>query len=119
MKPENIEQFEAFFRCVSKKLNCDKLNLLLFILVDNQQSVVIIFTFYIFCLIFDCVLRCLTACHTVVREKNGTYRAESPDELALVEGGLSSLFCVMFTLIFRIQASPLILVNYWREAPKK
>lgn len=31
-------------------------------------------------------LRCLTACHTVVREKNGTYRAESPDELALVEG---------------------------------
>mmetsp|Transcript_11491 Transcript_11491/g.18844 ORF Transcript_11491/g.18844 Transcript_11491/m.18844 type:complete len:1109 (-) Transcript_11491:1128-4454(-) len=30
--------------------------------------------------------RCLTTCHTVVREKNGTYRAESPDELALVEG---------------------------------
>mmetsp|Transcript_15593 Transcript_15593/g.14932 ORF Transcript_15593/g.14932 Transcript_15593/m.14932 type:complete len:1139 (-) Transcript_15593:763-4179(-) len=31
-------------------------------------------------------LRCLTTCHTVIREKNGTYRAESPDELALVEG---------------------------------
>jgi len=31
-------------------------------------------------------LRCLTTCHTVVREKNGKYRAESPDELALVEG---------------------------------
>jgi phospholipid-translocating P-type ATPase (flippase) len=30
--------------------------------------------------------RCLITCHTVVREKNGTYRAESPDELALVEG---------------------------------
>ena len=32
------------------------------------------------------VSRCLTTCHTVVREKSGTYRAESPDELALVEG---------------------------------
>jgi phospholipid-transporting ATPase len=31
-------------------------------------------------------MRCLTTCHTVVREKNGSYRAESPDELALVEG---------------------------------
>mmetsp|Transcript_2919 Transcript_2919/g.4430 ORF Transcript_2919/g.4430 Transcript_2919/m.4430 type:complete len:1092 (+) Transcript_2919:145-3420(+) len=31
-------------------------------------------------------LLCLTTCHTVIREKNGTYRAESPDELALVEG---------------------------------
>lgn len=30
--------------------------------------------------------RCLATCHTVVREKTGTYRAESPDELALVEG---------------------------------
>ncbi len=30
--------------------------------------------------------RCLVTCHTVVREKNGKYRAESPDELALVEG---------------------------------
>jgi phospholipid-translocating P-type ATPase (flippase) len=29
---------------------------------------------------------CLALCHTVVREKNGNYRAESPDELALVEG---------------------------------
>jgi magnesium-transporting ATPase (P-type) len=29
--------------------------------------------------------RCLTTCHTVVREKTGVYRAESPDELALVE----------------------------------
>jgi magnesium-transporting ATPase (P-type) len=35
--------------------------------------------FYDFC-------RCLVTCHTVVREKSGTYRAESPDELALVEG---------------------------------
>ena len=31
-------------------------------------------------------LLCLTTCHTVIREKSGTYRAESPDELALVEG---------------------------------
>eukprot|EP00981_Chlorochromonas_danica_P006961 scaffold1507_cov158-Ochromonas_danica.AAC.30 len=30
--------------------------------------------------------RCLVTCHTVVREKSGKYRAESPDELALVEG---------------------------------
>lgn len=30
--------------------------------------------------------RCLITCHTVVREKSGNYRAESPDELALVEG---------------------------------
>lgn len=30
--------------------------------------------------------RCLATCHTVVREKTGAYRAESPDELALVEG---------------------------------
>lgn len=28
-------------------------------------------------------------CHTVVRESNGTYRAESPDELALVQGAVS------------------------------
>ncbi len=35
--------------------------------------------FYEFC-------RCLITCHTVVREKTGQYRAESPDELALVEG---------------------------------
>ena len=31
-------------------------------------------------------LRCLAICHTVILEKNGVYRAESPDELALVEG---------------------------------
>jgi magnesium-transporting ATPase (P-type) len=31
-------------------------------------------------------LRCLTTCHTVVRENDGTYRSESPDELALIEG---------------------------------
>lgn len=31
-------------------------------------------------------VRCLATCHTVIREKDGTYRAESPDELALVEG---------------------------------
>ena len=29
---------------------------------------------------------CLVLCHTVIREKDGKYRAESPDELALVEG---------------------------------
>jgi len=29
--------------------------------------------------------RCLVTCHTVVREKTGNYRAESPDELALVQ----------------------------------
>jgi len=31
-------------------------------------------------------LQCLATCHTVVREKDGTFRAESPDELALVNG---------------------------------
>jgi phospholipid-transporting ATPase len=31
-------------------------------------------------------LRCLSTCHTVIREKTGTYRAESPDELALLMG---------------------------------
>ena len=31
-------------------------------------------------------LQCLATCHTVVKEKDGTYRAESPDELALVNG---------------------------------
>jgi magnesium-transporting ATPase (P-type) len=31
-------------------------------------------------------MRCLALCHTVVRESSGTFRAESPDELALVEG---------------------------------
>lgn len=51
-------------------------------------------------------LLCLTTCHTVIREKNGTYRAESPDELALVEGagkykcgllerGTTSMLCEM------------------------
>ena len=35
--------------------------------------------------LFD-FLQCLTACHTVIREKDGTYRAESPDELALLQG---------------------------------
>jgi phospholipid-transporting ATPase len=51
-------------------------------------------------------LLCLTTCHTVIREKNGTYRAESPDELALVEGagkfncgllerGTTSMVCEM------------------------
>jgi magnesium-transporting ATPase (P-type) len=28
----------------------------------------------------------LCVCHTVIREKDGTYRAESPDELALLKG---------------------------------
>lgn len=31
-------------------------------------------------------LRCLTTCHTIVCDRSGKYRAESPDELALVEG---------------------------------
>ncbi len=31
-------------------------------------------------------LKCMSLCHTIVKEKNGKYRAESPDELALVEG---------------------------------
>lgn len=31
-------------------------------------------------------LCCLVICHTVVRDKDGKYRAESPDELALIEG---------------------------------
>ena len=39
-------------------------------------------------------LRCLITCHTVVREKAGTYRAESPDELALVEG-ISAYECFL------------------------
>ncbi len=52
-------------------------------------------------------LRCLTTCHTVIREKNGTFRAESPDELALVQGaaklncsvkerGTVEMLCEMF-----------------------
>ena len=32
------------------------------------------------------LLKCLTTCHTIVREKGGHYRAESPDELALLNG---------------------------------
>lgn len=35
---------------------------------------------------FEDFIKCLVTCHTVVRERNGNYRAESPDELALVEG---------------------------------
>ncbi len=38
-------------------------------------------------------LRCLMTCHTVVRESNGTYRAESPDELALVQGATGGFDC--------------------------
>lgn len=38
-------------------------------------------------------LRALMVCHTVVRESNGVYRAESPDELALVEGASESYDC--------------------------
>lgn len=38
-------------------------------------------------------LRGLMTCHTVVRESNGTYRAESPDELALVQGASGSYSC--------------------------
>ena len=38
-------------------------------------------------------LRGLMTCHTVVRESNGTYRAESPDELALVQGASESYDC--------------------------
>lgn len=41
-------------------------------------------------------LRCLMTCHTVVRESNGTYRAESPDELALVEGSSKSYQSQLF-----------------------
>ena len=35
---------------------------------------------------FYAFFRALSVCHTVVRGTNGQYRAESPDELALVEG---------------------------------
>lgn len=35
---------------------------------------------------FAGVLKCLTLCHTVIREKDGRYRSESPDELALLKG---------------------------------
>ena len=31
-------------------------------------------------------LRCLMVCHTIIIEKGGSYRAESPDELALIDG---------------------------------
>ena len=52
-------------------------------------------------------VKCLTVCHTVVRESDGSYRAESPDELALVEGvapygcgllerGTTSMTCNLF-----------------------
>ena len=33
----------------------------------------------------DKFLLCLGICHTVVREKDGSFRAESPDELALIK----------------------------------
>ena len=39
-------------------------------------------------------LRCLATCHTVVREEDG-YRAESPDELALVEGAVHFNFEIL------------------------
>jgi magnesium-transporting ATPase (P-type) len=39
------------------------------------------------------LLRALMTCHSVVRESNGTYRAESPDELALVQGASESYDC--------------------------
>ena len=41
------------------------------------------------------LIRCLTLCHTLIKERDGAYRAESPDELALVEG-LSLLFHLSF-----------------------
>jgi magnesium-transporting ATPase (P-type) len=40
-------------------------------------------------------LRALMTCHTVVRESNGTYRAESPDELALVQGASDHYDCCL------------------------
>lgn len=40
-------------------------------------------------------VRCLATCHTVIREKDGTYRAESPDELALVLGATKMNCSVM------------------------
>ena len=40
-------------------------------------------------------LRCVMTCHSVVRESNGTYRAESPDELALVQGATDSYDCCL------------------------
>ena len=40
-------------------------------------------------------VRCLATCHTVIREKDGTYRTESPDELALVLGATKMNCSVM------------------------
>jgi magnesium-transporting ATPase (P-type) len=34
----------------------------------------------------EAFFRCLATCHTVVRDREGNYRSESPDELALIEG---------------------------------
>ena len=72
-------------------------------------------------------LQCLTTCHTVVREKNGTYRAESPDELALVEGvdcygcgllerGTTAMIC---TMLGNKQTYDIIAVNAFNSKRKR
>jgi phospholipid-transporting ATPase len=74
-----------------------------------------------------CFLQCLATCHTVVREKNGTYRAESPDELALVEGiqsyecglierGTTSMIC---NIIGERQRFDILAVNAFNSRRKR
>jgi phospholipid-translocating P-type ATPase (flippase) len=71
--------------------------------------------------------RCLTTCHTVIREKNGTYRAESPDELALIEGvgnfhcglterGTTSMRCELFG---NVQIYEVLAVNAFNSDRKR
>lgn len=62
--------------------------------------------------ILDLFYTCLATCHTVVREKDGSYRAESPDELALIRG----LAFVGVTI--EEQLSSTLVLNY-RESRRK
>ena len=72
-------------------------------------------------------LRCLTTCHTVIREKDGTYRAESPDELALVQGvgNFDCFLCdrgtstMMVEMLGEKQAYEILAVNAFNSDRKR
>lgn len=72
-------------------------------------------------------LRCLSTCHTVVRGKDGKYRAESPDELALVEGVMPfdcslverSTALMTVTLAGNQQAFEILAVNAFNSDRKR
>jgi phospholipid-transporting ATPase len=56
--------------------------------------------------LLDLFYTCIATCHTVVREKDGSYRAESPDELALING------LAVLGIKIEEQFSSLIVLNY-------